>query len=527
MKKVLIVDDETIVRFTLRSMIEWERFGFEIAADCMNAAQALEYLGEQAVDLLITDMKMPDMSGIELLRQIAGEGNMPVTLVLSGYNEFELVREAFRLGAYDYVLKSDLNAENMARILTALNEKVFEDRQPTAHSAKTFGDRQPAARSAKAFEGEQSAARSAKTAEYRQTDAPEEGCYSIVLFEVDDFLRQAARFGEDLKGKLERPVLELAGQIPRVAARARLYAVNPARYILYYKVKDMEQYRSGVVSVTKQLQAVWRDYMNLSVSAGISRAVDVSETDKALNRDELLLRIGAVYGRGFLGTEWEDGALAGKTELRKERYELLVKALYSGDELMLETEKEILLREINSREETEAKEEILTVIALLAMKFREYDDDFHALFPDEIDYGRKLRRIGGSRELELWVNNYFRWVIDYIINRKEQKQLDIILRAKRFIADNYANPELTLRSVADYIGLNEKYFSSRFTKESGSTFSGYLTDVRLRKAKHLMHTTDLKMYEISERVGYNNVEHFNRMFKRMFGISPGDYKKLN
>lgn len=123
------------------------------------------------------------------------------------------------------------------------------------------------------------------------------------------------------------------------------------------------------------------------------------------------------------------------------------------------------------------------------------------------------------------MNNFLRWVTDYIENRHDTVQADAILRAKRFLSDNYANPELTLKSVADYVGLNEKYLSTRFTKEAGTTFSAYLTDLRMQKAKNLMISTDLRMYEISERVGYHNVEHFNRMFKKSFGFSPGDFRK--
>lgn len=125
----------------------------------------------------------------------------------------------------------------------------------------------------------------------------------------------------------------------------------------------------------------------------------------------------------------------------------------------------------------------------------------------------------------MWMNNYLRWEMEYLRNRTNNNQADCILRARRFIADNYANPEMTLRSVADYVGFNEKYFTSKFTKEMGCTFREYVTKLRLGRAQTLMETTDLKMYEISERVGYNNVEHFNRMFKKYLGISPGDYKK--
>ena len=98
MKRVLIVDDESIVRVALRSLIDWEKHGYMVVRDCMGGRQAVEYIKENPVELLITDMKMPDMDGLELISHLGEIGLLPVTVVLSGYNEFELVREAFRLG---------------------------------------------------------------------------------------------------------------------------------------------------------------------------------------------------------------------------------------------------------------------------------------------------------------------------------------------------------------------------------------------------------------------------------------------
>ena len=99
------------------------------------------------------------------------------------------------------------------------------------------------------------------------------------------------------------------------------------------------------------------------------------------------------------------------------------------------------------------------------------------------------------------------------------------MTGRRMLSNERAVLWRTLKSAADYVGLNEKYFSTKFTKETGMTFSTYLTSVRLEKAKRLMESTDLRMYEISDRVGYHNVEHFNRMFKKAYGTSPGDYKR--
>ena len=82
-----------------------------------------------------------------------------------------------------------------------------------------------------------------------------------------------------------------------------------------------------------------------------------------------------------------------------------------------------------------------------------------------------------------------------------------------------------MAEVADYVELNEKYFTNRFTKETGETFSSYVTALRIQKAKELLKTTSFKVYEISEMVGYRNVEHFNRVFKKLNGVTPAGYRK--
>ncbi len=91
--------------------------------------------------------------------------------------------------------------------------------------------------------------------------------------------------------------------------------------------------------------------------------------------------------------------------------------------------------------------------------------------------------------------------------------------------DNFSNPELTLKTVADYVGFSEKYFSARFTKECGCTFISYLNDLRIRRAQELLLQTNMKMYEISDAVGYANVEHFNHMFKKKLCISPKSFRQ--
>lgn len=170
MIRTLIVDDETLVRATLRTLVDWEALGYTIVQDCSDGGQALEYLKRNPVDVMFTDMKMPNVGGIELLRGLKESRAAPVSIALSGYDEFELVREAFRLGAYDYLLKSDLNAEILRALLEQLRQKYFQKTETQPQCRENLDT---------LFQAEQ-------------------GQYAVVLFSIDDFSAQASRFGSNL-----------------------------------------------------------------------------------------------------------------------------------------------------------------------------------------------------------------------------------------------------------------------------------------------------------------------------------------
>lgn len=109
-------------------------------------------------------------------------------------------------------------------------------------------------------------------------------------------------------------------------------------------------------------------------------------------------------------------------------------------------------------------------------------------------------------------------VVSYIIRNSAIETIDAL-------QDNFTNPELMLKTVADFVGFSEKYFSSRFTQECGCTFIGYLNDLRIGRAQEPLLQTDMKIYEISDAVGYSSVEHFNHMFKKKLCMSPKDFRK--
>lgn len=458
MKQVLIVDDDTIVRITLRSLIDWEAFGYQVAGDAIHGKQALRYLEEGPVDLVITDMKMPVMDGLGLIEQIHRQGWEPKILVLSGYDDFKLVREAFRMGAEDYLLKSDLSAGVLKKALLKIGEgdpkgqeekKEREENGP--HRGQLLVDMAMGRRDLELslFSGE----------------------YVVIQFEIEDVLRHMARFAHDPEGELVRPVISFARQIPRVASRCVLGSISPSRFVMLYQVGDARIYRDNVVSTCRQLCNVWKNYMNLPVAVGISEKEARPEAFwERLEESGEQLRLRYLKRKGQLGCVWEKGRITCRqVEEIRDCYGRLLQGLFFSDEMMVDEEKPRLFAALYETGITEAVRISLCLIGALAWKLEENQDDIRRLFSEEIDYYEKLGRFREVRELELWLNNYFRWILDYQKHKQDRNQEDLMLKARRFILDNYANPELTLGSVADYVGLNEKYFSTKFTKEEGMT----------------------------------------------------------
>ena len=531
MKRVLIVDDDTIVRITLRSLINWEAFGYQVAGDAIHGKQALRYLEEGTVDLVITDMKMPVMDGLGLIEQIHRLGLTPKILVLSGYDDFKLVREAFRMGAEDYLLKSDLSAGVLEKVLLKIGEGDLEaqeeEKDQEGKSRKEgFKGEERKNQEENGFSRGQLLVDMAmgRRALERSLFSGE---YVVIQFEIEDVLRHMARFSHDPEGELVRPFLSFARQIPRVASRCVLGSISPSRYVMLYQVGDARIYRENVVSTCRQLMNVWKNYMNLPVAVGVSEKEDRPEEFwERLEESGEQLRLRYLKRQGQIGCIWEKGRITCRqAEKIRDCYDRLLQGLFFSDEMMVDEEKPRLFAALYEAGISQAICISLCLIEALAWKLEENQDDIRRMFSEEIDYYEKLGRFCEVRELELWLNNYFRWILDYQKHKQDRSQEDLILKARRFILDNYSNPELTLGSVADYVGLNEKYFSTKFTKEEGMTFSNFLTEVRIRKARELMEQTNLKVYEISRSVGYNSVEHFTRVFKRICKVSPGSYKQ--
>ena len=312
---------------------------------------------------------------------------------------------------------------------------------------------------------------------------------------------------------------------PRFASRCILYMESTVFFLVFYRITEKD-YSYKIIHMAEELQRTGNQEFGVRIFVCIGqKKFGHTEFEGQIKeiREKMCLR--HLKGSNSIINLNEESERADRLLRLSESYEKLAGALYIADEKNLMQEKEKMFELFNNQPMEEIKIQVYAAILAIGNRFNRDNTSFSDVFGKQYDYIEKIGRIEDARSLKLWTTNYFSWIMDYSASKLNVSKTDVIIKAKRYMADNYEDADLSLTKVAEYVGLNEKYFTNRFTKETGETFSSYLTGLRIQKSQELLKTTSFKVYEIAEMVGYYNVEHFNRMFKKLNGISPAQYRK--
>jgi len=152
----------------------------------------------------------------------------------------------------------------------------------------------------------------------------------------------------------------------------------------------------------------------------------------------------------------------------------------------------------------------------------EIDATAEDVFRRNVNFYEEIHKCTTRDELNNWVRNIVGWIAEYLRDRSGSASRPVNM-AKEFILRNFFDKTLSLRMVSSYVGISENHLSSIFTKQTGQTFTEYVTELRVEKAKGLLRETNLKVYEIAESVGFANAEYFSKIFKKATGKSPNRF----
>ncbi len=521
MKHVLLVEDEQIVRLALRSLTNWEDHGFDLTLDAFNGQKALEMLATHPVDLVLSDLKMPGMDGFELLEAMRGRGIETPVIVLSAYDEYDSVRRAFTLGASDYIIKSRMSAESVLEVMRRVLSREGADDLDSAPPAQVRRD------DLMALLDE----RCENPAVAAEKLGLSPGLMIAVCLHVDRFSSYTEKNGAQKAALLGRGISDFLDRIQKEIGHMAHTQVSPAEHciVLSFSSASRNAALSRTHTLLSRLHTQLHTYFNITFTAGISDmffGVENLPVSYAKAAEHSLYRLAFGFGRDIhpemVGQMVPKGSLD-TSELRQN----LLKAFDRQDADRFEA----TLKEMSNRVKAYAP-------TLFETGLPYFMDASYALFEriggagggnmeileKSVRFFEHICRCETYEDVFVYTRNFFLWAMD-LQKSAGTKHSHAVTEALKFMRANYAE-DISLKLISEYVELSESYFSALFSQETGMGFLDALKNIRISHAKTLLKSTNLKVYEVAEKVGFSNTEHFCRVFKKITGVSAVAYKRI-
>lgn len=523
--KVLLVDDEEDVRRAIVRKMDWRSLGFELAGEAGNGEEALELAERLEPDVVMTDIKMPFMDGLELCRRIKQLLPGVRVAVFSGFDEFEYAKEAITQQVEEYILKP-IDAGELAAVFRRMRQSLdaeIAQRRDLERLRRHYEESAPLMRQqllSGLLDGHTPPEVIAnKLAGYGLNVTAAVYCVAVVRHEPEDGAKEETHLLSISLGQLIEETLSPEIQYHLVQM--------PDQIALLFLLEAGSEPRQ-VMDLLGRLFPTAKRLLGLRLSVGVgglcTRLDEIPRCyDEACSALEyqLLMEPGQCIYIGDI----EPGAATPESPDGKYTEEVLRQI------------------KVGQREDLEiAVQDLILHLKKVHTGIQQYQIYFLELFTELLKLIRTYRMdekearqdsllLEGVSLQFATLDELGHWLLDYCDNlrllaRRERKDSVRILtdRAKTLIVENFADSTLSLDTVCKSLGVSPAYFSTVFKRETEKGFVGYLTDLRMEKAQELLVTTDDKTYQIAEKTGYTDPNYFSYVFKKQLGVSPSKYK---
>jgi two-component system response regulator YesN len=492
--KLLIVDDERLIRQGLKNVIPWQDMGFVVIGEAADGKAALELAREKRPDVMLTDIRMPDMTGLELISVLQGEFPALRSVVISGYNDFDYAHIALRLHVEDYILKP-IEPMEIKRVFTrikssldtAVKQKIY---QRNIHYACTE------------FEMLRQLYDDLKSEAFSEQPHSGPHRYRLILFRRLDYRYDWNDPGQR-KETHSQALLDFLEGYYCITTEGILT-------VLLSGGKNMDSFIEAVEAVLGSLADSYR----IAVSRKALELENVIDAYLAIS--PLLYLPGkksVLYLEDMLPMKSNGENL---TMLRKS----LIEHLEAGDDIEGIIEKILVEANKSHLNPTGA---YLHILHELSRYFQIFDwRPSEALQSGIVSEGAAEIPVEDLTRTFLWDMDALR---KRISNQGGSGAFVLACRAKRIIEEYYSDPSLSLSGLAERLKVSYGYLSMVFSRITGVGFSAYLMEIRMEKAREFLRRRTLKIYEAASLAGFSNVRYFSDAFKKRYGLSPAAYAK--
>lgn len=535
MKKIMIVDDEILVRVGIKSIADWEKYGYQVVGEAANGKEALAQIEKKQPDIVLTDLIMSPVDGFELIRCCKARFPRIRLVVLSSYNDMDNVKKAMKLGAVDYVFKLRVTEQSLISMLDEVSREMDESGPPSPAANDELDQKNiPAVKQRlmqaivdKSYLDPKDILREMGQL---HLNVSLEGAFILLIVSIDDF--ELNVFSEVIQEVqlLKFSVTNILEEVLRRSFVCDVYEMDRGNLLAVLRQDRPEAaLRKEVQNAFDQACEYMVRYLNVSISgamSGVCRSLaDIPEQMRALSVG-LSQRI--FRGKSFFYPPKEKAGHAGTLKVSEA-------GIARDINLAISKNDDELIRYLNcffktvqtleNAEENDIRESYFAVYHELNRCASGYGIDINKLSDDQ---GSRLHYVILKADTMTIVRDSFLTVARRFLEllRSEKKQLvrQDILKAQKYIRNNLSE-HLTVTGVAEMLNMNSSYFSHLFKKQTGRSFVDYVNDSRIEKAKVLCATTDYRIYEIAAMVGIDSPNYFSELFKKIAGKNPSDYRQ--
>ncbi|WP_186422639.1 response regulator transcription factor [Lacrimispora celerecrescens] len=533
MKRVMIVDDEVLVRLGIQSLIKWENYGYQIVCDASDGEEALQKIRQYQPDIVLTDLKMSPVDGFELISECREKYPHIQFIVLSSYNDFDNVRNAMKMGAFDYVFKLTVKPEELLKIMDEATSvgKGTDTVQETSALAERNLEVIKRGLFKRILNSETFLKKYLEELMRLPLSVNFDHPFHILSITIDDFkvVRKKGDFMD-----LELLIFTMENILSELFSRhhrAEVFQYGEYDFAVAVNLAGNQDHKAFFTAMEKEFgifSNCARQYYGLEVSGALSReCTGIKGLKDAIAQNRVTLNMRFFSEPGKLHPHERN--VKEEAVLPPEFHSSVLERLAAEHDFfgMRKFLNELFefLKEKNRCEPEEIRYLLRKAYGTLAASFARSQADID-LFLD---------KNGINMEASINDYTYLEKIRQSVLELLEQYKKEYesnsgrILRkevaeAKSFVR-SHMKEELQVAEIAAMVNMSGSYFSHVFKKEEGISFVEYVYRVRMEHARYLLESSDLKVNEIADEVGIFNPNYFSTQFKKSVGQSPLEYRQ--
>lgn len=541
MIKIFLVEDEAIIRKSIKNNLDWEKNGFLFAGEAADGEMALPMIQQAKPDIVITDIRMPFMDGLELSRILKKEMPEITIIILSGYGEFDYAREAIKIGVTEYLSKP-ITGEQLLEALNQVKKKILKKRKQKEVAEEILQEKEQNLRSRQyQFLGD--LIRSRMPISELLEKGEELGlqlmaaAYNFMMLKI--YFKESEKSGEDYSG-FRKEADDIVEKSAKENKNILIFRRATEGYVFMIKGQDVSEIDQTIQRYLECFKETMKEHQDMDYFIGIGHPVtrirdlakSYDSTGKAFTYQYAPDRDGVIFFDEIDAEKIEEKKENvpwdfGNVDFQKLNTDYLRNFLKNGDMDQVHQFVEEYIEGFGKSNMDSfmfcqytlinLQMKVIHFMGEMGMNPQDLENEFQ-------DYQTQITRILTSQKAIEYIEELLEAVLRIRNRNLLKKHSSVIEEAQTFLLENYQNENLSLNMVASEVGLSSSHFSTIFKQETGHSFVEFLAQIRMEKAKELLRFTDKKVAEISYAIGYKDPHYFSYLFKKNQGCTPKEYR---